>query len=191
MSAFAIICCGSSSCIASFSSFDDDNSFLIFLLLLPSTLSNRIFLLCLLTNEREEKRDDDVEGTCKENATIAVVKRDRMLLFSSSFGLSKMKKKEGRKTNKISFGWKYKIVYWRWWYHSSFISILHTDCRKADCLCAKEGFFQQIRGFGRGCRRLFVQPGHASARRLDRRLVSLFRSKQRNERQEARDDLFC
>ena len=50
-----------------------------------TTLSNLIFLLCLLTDEREEKRDDDVEGTCKENATIAVVKRDRMLLFSSSF----------------------------------------------------------------------------------------------------------
>jgi hypothetical protein len=84
-SVFAIKVCSSSSSLSLSSSFDDDITFLTLLLLLPTTLSNRIFLLCLLTNEREEKRDDDVEGTCKENATIAVVKRDRMLLFSSSF----------------------------------------------------------------------------------------------------------
>ncbi len=114
------------------------------------------------------------------------------LFFFFGFLDSHQKWNKKRKENKQTlFWWKYKIVYWRRWYHSSFISILHTDCRKADCLRAKEGFFQQIRGFGRGCRRHFVQPGHASARRLDRRLVSLFRSKQRNERQEARDDLFC
>ena len=121
-----------------------------------------------------------------------------LLLFSFSslfwlvVGHSHTNRKRREKIQKYSYEWLFNdtddIIHL-----PSFTSNdnIIAGCREADCLRAKEGLFQQLRRFGRGCCRHFVQPGYASARQLDRRLVSLFWSEQRNERQEARVDLFC